>query len=269
MPVKFFKTESLNALLSQISENLESYQNGDFTNNGFDDPQHSFESLGDVNIAELETLQIPTALDNFEAENSEIVFGAFREITRYQATDVRMWTYYVHLFALEYARARYKKIVSSDESVALTAIRNHVFASNESRYLRRNNALARLWWNQRLVLDVDPYNTPELLRVLLINTDHRATLIERPTGFASNAFCAKLLYSLEKYRETPRHQYFDAPRQRSGAEASVTHYNYRHANKLLNRLGGATNLAFLKPEEIVEMIRRDESNFNDKFGLTR
>jgi hypothetical protein len=115
-------------------------------------------------------------------------------------------------------------------------------------------------------LDVDPDIAPELLRVFLVNTDHRGNLIERPSGCASNAFCAKLLYSLEKFREDPQHSYFDAPRQKAAAEITVTHYHYRHASKLINRLGGTTNLSFLKPQEIVDLIRRDEEHFLKALG---
>jgi len=100
-----------------------------------------------------------------------------------------------------------------------------------------------------------------MLRALLINTDHRASFIERPTQFSTNAFQAGLLYSLKKFKEDNKNIYFDAPRSTKGAAKEVTHYNYRAALAFLNRLGGTVNLNLLKPTEIMDLIAKDEDVF--------
>ena len=229
MAIRFLKTETIGELYLNIENDKDLYLSGSFASYGLDSPLKSFDSAGNVNVQELATLHLPTNDDFFEAENSEIVFGAFRDITRYQAADTRMWAYYSLLYGLPYARKRYP---SKFQKLALIddlseAVDLHFFKPNNSRNLIRNNLLARLWWNARVVNDIDPRSAPEMLRALLINTDHRAQFMERPSQFSTNAFQAGLMYSLKKYKENNKSNYFDAPRSIKGATQSATHYNYR------------------------------------------
>lgn len=266
MGIRFLKTEAVADLLSRVEEDKDLYIQGTFDGYGLDSPLKSFESSGSVDIQELATMHSPSASDFYEAENSEIVFSAFRNITRYQAADSRMWSYYGLLYSLPYARKRYPNRFTSDIPVDDFAsnVDLHFLKSNDSRNLLRNNVLARLWWNARVVNDVDPRTAPEMLRALLVNTDHRAQFIERPTQFSSNAFQAGLLYSLKKYQENPKNIYFDAPRSVKGSAQLATHYNYRHVAAFLNRIGGSVNLNLLKPSEITDLISKDEEIFYSK-----
>jgi len=206
MAIRFLKSETISELLSHIEDDRDLYINGSFSGYGLDSPLKSFESEGTINIQELATLLLPTSDDFFEAENSEIVFGAFRDITRYQAADSRMWGYYSLMFGLPYVRKRYQAKFQSATSIddLTNAVDMHFLKPNNSRNLLRNNILARLWWNARVVNDIDPRTAPEMLRALLINTDHRAQFMERPTQFSTNAFQAGLLYSLKKYKENTK-----------------------------------------------------------------
>lgn len=266
MGIRFLKTDAVADLLSQVDQDRDIYIKGSFDGYGLDSPLKSFESSGSVDLQELATIHLPTATDFFEAENSEIVFSAFRSLTRYQAADARMWSYYSLMYALPYARKRYPNRFTSALSVdeLTNNVDLHFLKSNDSRNLLRNNILARLWWNARVVNDVDPRSAPEMLRALLINTDHRAQFIERPTQFSTNAFQAGLLYSLKKYKEDSKNIYFDAPRSVKGSTQQSTHYNYRHTASFLNRLGGSVNLNILKPIEIMDLIAKDEETFYSK-----
>jgi len=266
MGLIFLKSDAIVSLYEAISADRDIYFKGSFTGYGLDSPLRSFESTGTVDVQELSTIHLPNKDDFFEAENSEIVFSSFRDITRYQAADSRMWSYYSLIYALPYARKRYPTKFRSDVSDQdlYDAINLHFLKSNDSRNLLRNNLLGRLWWNARVVNDVDPRSASELLRALLVNTDHRASFMERPTQFSTNAFQAGLLYSLKKYKDNPKNIYFDAPRSTKGAAKDVTHYNYRAALAFLNRLGGTANLNLLKPTEIMDLISRDEEIFHSK-----
>jgi hypothetical protein len=263
MPIRFLKSETIAQLLSHVDDDRDLYIKGSFSSYGLDSPLSSFESLGAVNIQELATLLLPSADNFFEPENSEIVFGAFRDITRYQAADSRMWAYYSLMYGLPFVRKRYpaKFQISNSLEDLTEAVDMHFLKPNNSRNLIRNNILARLWWNARVVNDIDPRTAPEMLRALLINTDHRAQFMERPTQFSTNAFQAGLMYSLKKYKENNKHNYFDAPRSSKGAAQTATHYNYRATAAFLNRLGGTVNLNLLKPIEIMDLISKNEESF--------
>ena len=266
MAIRFLKSETIAELLSNVEGDKDIYIKGSFSGYGLDSPLQSFESTGAVNAQELATLLLPTSNDFFEPENSEIVFGAFRDITRYQAADSRMWAYYSLMYGLPYVRKRYPNKFQSSTSIEelSDAVDMHFLKPNNSRNLIRNNILARLWWNARVVNDIDPRTAPEMLRALLINTDHRAQFMERPTQFSTNAFQAGLMYSLKKYKEDNKNIYFDAPRSTRGAAQAVTHYNYRATAAFLNRLGGTVNLNLLKPPEIMDLITKDEESFYSK-----
>jgi len=263
MSIRYLRTTSLKELVELIPQNLEKYASEGFGGYGLDSDTWSFESKSsDVNIAELKTLILPKNDNFFEAENSEIVFGAFSSLTRYQAADPRLWSYYTHLDGLEYVRARYPKRFDLSDKVTLAkSIQSHVFAASQSRYLMRNNALARLWWNARVAFDVSSKNASDILKVLTLNTDFRATIIERPTQSTSNAYKAAILYSVDKYSQDEHSSYFIAPRSGSASSSKVTHYNYRHVLKLLNCLGGSLNFSYLNPQEIIEYIKKDEDEF--------
>ncbi len=263
MSIRYLRTTSLKELIELIPQNLEKYTSGGFDGYGLDSDSWSFESKSsDVNIAELKTLISPRKDNFFEAENSEIVFGAFSSLTRYQAADPRLWSYYTHLEGLEFVRARYpKKFDITDKVTLAKSIQSHVFAASQARYLMRDNALARLWWNARVAFDVDVKNASNILKVLTLNTDFRANIIERPTQSSSNAYKAVILYSVEKYSQDENSSYFIAPRARDSSSSVVTHYHYRHVLKLLNRLGGSLNFSYLNPQEIIEYIKKDEDEF--------
>lgn len=267
MGIRFLKSKAVSNLSENAESNIDRYTHGDFTDYGLDEFDFSFEASGTINVQQLSTLLLPTTDENFEAENSEIVFGAFRDLTRYQAADPRMWAYYCHMYALFYARARYPKRFSKDVSkdIFITSVNAHFISGSQNRNLLRNNLLARLWWNSRIVNDIDQKNAPELLRVLLINTDHRAAFMERPSQFSTNSFQAALLYSLKKFKENNKHSYFDAPRGSKEAVKNTSHYNYRTAAAFLNRIGGSINLNLLNHSEIIDLITKDEERFLKSF----
>jgi len=270
MAIRFLKSETIAQLLFHVEDDKDRYIKGSFSGYDLDSPLNSFESAGAVNIQELATLLLPSADNFFEPENSEIVFGAFRDLTRYQAADSRMWAYYSLMYGLPFARKRYSAKFQSTSSIEdlSEAVDMHFLKPNNSRNLIRNNILARLWWNARVVNDIDSRTAPEMLRALLINTDHRAQFMERPTQFSTNAFQAGLMYSLKKYKENNKNIYFDAPRSVKGAMKTVTHYNYRATAAFLNRLGGTVNLNLLKPTEIMDLVARDEESFYARAAAT-
>ena len=262
MELRFLKTAAIGELVRAIPENLKRYTEGDFADLELDAAFWSFQSRdGCVNLQDLESLLLPDENSNYEVENSVRVFEAFPKLSRYEAADVRLWTFYNHATALDYTRARYgKKVEGKDLPEQCKEIEKHFFASSSARDLVRNGSLSRLWWNARVCFDASPKNGHELLRVLLINTDFRASHMERTSEFATNAFKASMLFALEKFKADPSDLYFIAPRS-SQKLSDCTHYNYRHALKFLNRVGGWLNLSLFSAEQLVDMLKNDEEKF--------
>jgi hypothetical protein len=268
MAIYFLKEETVEKMIADISINRDLYMNDGFELGRLSSLELAFESKGKVNLDVLTSIQVPTESASFEVENSKIVFSAFEEITRYQASDIRMWAFYCHLYATKYARARYPKKFNNENNLGdfINSARMHFLGGSQSRELLRNNLLARLWWNYRLVKDVDEDSADELLRVLLVNSDHRNSFVERPTQFSSNSIKAALMFSCFKYKKDAKNIYFDAPRGSKEEIKSITHYNYRAAARYLNLLGGTINLNLLSTDEIMELIFKDEMKFQQKMA---
>ena len=262
MGARFLKTHSLTTLFQNIQEHITEYRSGDFERVSLDSQDNSFEiSSVDVDLSILESLILPDKDHFYEVENSEKVFLSFIGLNRYQATDSRFWSYYCHSSTvLAYTRNRYFKKFNSDDETLIEAVQSHIFGPiAHPRMLFRNNSLGRLWWNYRVALDVDPQNPKDILEVFLFHTDFRANIIERPGLFSTNAGKACLLFAKEKFLEDKNHSFFKCPR---GKELYATHFHYREMAIRLNRLGSLRNLAYLKPEKIVDLIKDAEDKFN-------
>ena len=262
MLVRYLRESKLEELSASVLENIERYRHGNFEDYGLDNPIWSFSSSETkFSPQDLETLLIPNATSNFEAENSLIVYKAFREITKYQACRPGLWTYYCHMNGLEYIRNRYRKEFFDDDlEKAVKSIIQHCFSNGSNRQLTRDNALSRLYWNGCLLSRIEPAeHRNKAARVLLTNTDIRASLVERPALITSNAFEAAIDYLIHKYEEEgPKGKFF--LRSKSGV-SDQRNFGYREMFKFLNRLGGKLHLNLLEPEEIVAFIRDFETNF--------
>jgi hypothetical protein len=263
MGIYFFKEESIDKMGSDIILNKDKYLTEGFKIDILKGSDLSFESKGLVNHDLLSSLKVPEVGSFFEIENSTIVFNAFDEITRYQASDVRMWSFYCHAYATKYGVGRYPNKFNFETSNAdfISSVQMHFLGGGQSRQLLRNNLLARLWWNYRLVKDVNELLADELLQVLLVNADHRNSFVERPTQFSSNSIKAALMFSHYKYSNDKDDIYFDAPRGSKEEIKNIKHYNYRTAARYLNLLGGTINLNLLTTDDICELIFEDEQKF--------
>jgi len=266
MAIYFLKEETVEKMITDISLNRERYMNDGFELGHLSNLELSFESKGRVNLDVLSSIQVPAENASFEIENSQIIYSAFEEVTRYQASDIRMWAFYCHLYATKYARARYPKKFNNEINLGdfTNSARMHFLGGSQSRELLRNNLLARLWWNYRLVKDVNEDLASDLLKVLLVNSDHRNSFVERPTQFSSNSIKAALMFSRYKYKEDVKNIYFDAPRGSKEEIKNITHYNYRSTARYLNLLGGTINLNLLSTDEIMKLIFEDEMKFQQK-----
>lgn len=256
------RESKLEELSSSILKNLDRYRYGSFEDYGLDNQAWSFSSAETkFSPQDLETLVIPNEKGNFEAENSLIVYQAFRNLTKYQACRPGLWTYYCHLNGLNYIRHRYRKeFFDEDKEKAVKSIVQHCFSNGSNRQLTRDNALSRLYWNGCLLSRIEPAEKRNKAAiVLLTNTDIRASLVERPALITSNAFEAAIDYLIHKYDvEGPKGKFFLRSKQDMSNQRN---FSYREMFKFLNRLGGKLHLNLLEPEEIVSFIQDFEIKF--------
>ncbi|MBU26039.1 MAG: hypothetical protein CMD99_08415 [Gammaproteobacteria bacterium] len=258
--LRYVKSNVQKRILKNIRSYLNNFRNFDLSDLNLESDENSFGSgAHGVNLAALETLINPSSGDLFETYNSLTVHEAFAGLTRYQAHDPRMWTYYSLTTAMEYSVARYRRIQSDDDEKCATAVIKHLFCPADNRMLKRNNTLARLWWNAEIAKSLHPQRSHDVLKVMLMDTDLRATIVERPTLFASNAARVFVEYCLEKFDENPKHKFFNAPRARSGQV--VTHFTYRSAARLLNQLGGYFDLTVMSSEKIHDLLNEKASTY--------
>jgi hypothetical protein len=188
MKLKIFKYSFIQDLISDISKNIDIYQNGNFDwtlseENG----QHYFEINAPwLNEAELWALNniVGDQVDQInEARDSSIVFNALKNLPPDVARDPRIWTTLCHTHCMQYIRRRnHKFIYSSESELASKNIKSRFFIEGVRSY-ERTNGLARLWWYGYIVEQTKlPFESA--LETQLGNTDFRANTIERPEVFS-------------------------------------------------------------------------------------
>jgi hypothetical protein len=262
--IRYLRESKLEELANHVQENLPRYKSGSFDGYGLENSYWSFESKETTfNPQDLATLKLPDGKGNyFEAENSLIVYSAFRELSRFQACRPGLWTYYCHTYGLKYIIARYRKeIMSDDTNTAIKAVIQHCFSDGTNRQLTRDNGLSRLYWNGSLLSQLeDDIDVQKAANTLLSNTDIRASLIERPALITSNALNAAIRFLIHKKDLGGNHDSFFIRKKKTG---DTNYFSYRDLFMFLNRLGGKYHLNLLDSQEILEMILNHEKTFRD------
>lgn len=262
MKIRYLKQDALQNLAETIEDNLHLYISGEFDTNLIDGEDFSFESkTGSVTEQDLLTIDLSRAASKEEAYNALILYQSLNGITRYQATDTRLWTYLAHRYGLRLFLNRYcseeEKQGKSNASL-IEKIKKHVFANTNMRMMIRQHVMARLWWSAQVAMDVDSANTLDVLEIL-DNFDLRASIIERTGMHISGSHRAYLKFCLKKKIEGDN-DFFVAPRAGVGS-GNTRHYQYRLAAKFLNRVGGYKNLHIFSDEEIILLISEDEKKY--------
>ena len=178
-----------------------------------------------------------------DAVNALAVFGSLAELSPYQASDERVWTYLCHNECRSYVAARWLRGFEPDSSGAVERILNHFFVRG-NRSLIRDNGVSRLWWLGSIAHKVDPAEPRRFLDILLYRQDVRSALIERPS-VSMNLGVLKAIYAVMKEDfETENKALF----QRNP---------FREWMKNLNRRGGVILLDAVPPPALDTLIRAE------------
>lgn len=144
-------------------------------------------------------LKIPEKSNNYDFENSKILYEAYKELSPVQATDTRLWVYLAHGPYWEYMQVRRpveKQPIKKRGDYILT----HWFIKSVSAtYLLRQD-ISLLWWTAHLTYDEklsDPYKlTKEAFSML----DYTRFLLPGTQGRSPKFTHALIEYVIENQK---------------------------------------------------------------------
>ena len=181
--VKYLTSDAVKQLAENASNNIEWYY-GISTREEIP----SLIQQTEVRTSDLQTDSLQNKLviesdsrTEFDAENSQTVYKALKNLTPYHATDERLWVYLCHADCKEYAASRW--LSPSQPADPLKAKREiaHFFvpSSSKQRNLIRSNAVSRLWWMGYLANEIAPDEPEHFLEILLYNQDVAVQVLTR------------------------------------------------------------------------------------------
>jgi hypothetical protein len=116
-----------------------------------------------------------------DANNAKVIYRVLSDLTPHLAADERVWVALTHSVASDFTYKRYVKGELS-KTDAIKLVKNHFFARvGGIRGLHRNNALSCLWWYAHVLSKNENHSIDDLTSKILVKTDFRAQLFERPT----------------------------------------------------------------------------------------
>jgi hypothetical protein len=172
-------------------EGIEPYLNGDI-NTGDDDMLVNTTLLVPDNIK----LHMPGSRDDFEFENSKIIFDAYKTMTPVQATDARIWAYLTHITFWSYMKAR-RPVNEQPRNKRRSYILEHWFVERIAPAKLMRNDISLLWWGAYLTYDQDRSNPYELTEELFSMLDYTRHLLPGTQGRNKNFTHAVLEFVLE------------------------------------------------------------------------
>ena len=194
MRLRFLRERAVAELRSSIKDNLGLYRSGNFEYLSAD-PSLSFESGIEIDESLLSKLKAPNGAELFKFENCTVLLAALNALSPYEAADERLWVMLGHTLMLDHGRARWP-IPKKDED-AVEHIKTHFFAGTQ-RDLERNHFASRLWWMGHLCTRIEGMSTKQGLDALLLRSDVRANIVERPTTAQSIPVFSAIIRKLAK-----------------------------------------------------------------------
>lgn len=235
MKARFLKSPKVKELMAEISENLESYRNGDF-DSMTNDPTHYFETDLDIRDDILSAISCEKS-DFKEVKCCMQMYQALGKISHYLARDERLWVYLSHTLLLEYARTRWP--IPTDDEKAIAHIKNHFFCVG-ARGVERDNVASRLWWMASLCNRTVDITLEDALTCFLHQSDVRASIIERPTTSQNVRVFSAILKKLNESYKTDRTLFIRE--------------KFRPVMKELNLRGGVKLLGALSETRIMHIL---------------
>jgi hypothetical protein len=175
MSIRLLKQRTIDELITNIADNLDSYRAGDFDSIINNNNCHTHDGL----TFDVELLKSINGKRDEDVDNCLKMFKAMNGLTPYLAKDERLWCYLTHTVLLEYSRVRWS--IPDNDDDAVTYIRNHFFAKN-IRSFERDNSASRLWWISYVCSKVSDMDLKTALETLLYSMDAKSQIMDRSTS---------------------------------------------------------------------------------------
>jgi hypothetical protein len=126
-------------------------------------------------------LLMPTSKDNYDFENSQKLFLAYRDMNPVQATDARIWTYLSHITFWDYMRRRYP-VEEQPSAERASFILQHWFIESVNVKNLLRHGISLLWWCAYLTYDKTNADPFMLTRELFSDLDYTRSLVPSTQG---------------------------------------------------------------------------------------
>lgn len=126
-------------------------------------------------------LILPSGSNNFDFENSKIIFESFPTLNPVHATDERLWTYLTHVTFWKYMKAR-RPIEDQPMNKRVDYILEHWFVQQQSAQALLRNDISLLWWVAYLTYDDSRKDSYELTKEAFSMLDYTRHLLPGTQG---------------------------------------------------------------------------------------
>jgi len=174
-------------------------------------------------------------------ESAIVLFEAYPNLTRLQASDERFWTYLSHVDLYPYMIKRWYGVISgkvNDKEKKIEYIYKHWFLKSVSHSELMRNTLSGFWWSVYLSKDESREDKYELTKILFRNQ----TLRTRTLG----------TYKFFRHREAVL-GFLEFFKENQFREIEKTHQIF---TEYINLLGGFRELAALNKEDYKRELQK-------------
>lgn len=271
MNLFLFEDPAYENLKDNIKNNMQNYlSDNDWLDKYFENQNYFVPSLKDVNQPErlmhnkTKKKSEEKCLEDYA--NVIAIYGAFKNLTTIQASNIYLWSYLAHTKYRQYVLDRWMlpfiekvnvdEIIAEDEETEdekdkeinkKETLEGKIIKRIKTRFLvegRRklfDNALSRLWWFGYMTYDEDTPASPWHLTKTLLTDQTICTDVIVNTRCCRNRKAMKgVLLALEEFIGLY-------------GKKNVGMNYYRACRKYLNRYGAVTSIDFLSTEEVKDL----------------
>lgn len=246
MRLKIFKRNLVHTLYQSVEQNLELYENGDFSELL---SQYSDQIRDVPDVFYDETMfgnMVTDAGGVNDSKNAYIILEGLQNFNPYLATDERVWCALCHMEGKQFASTRWIKSSMADEK-KIKAIRQHFFARG-NRGFERQNALSSIWWWGYVATRHDPNDRAKAIETFCKNTDVRSQILDRTSISRGVNTLAGIMKCIERKMTSDPDTTFFTRQKTLGAETAP----YRDWFSKINRWGGRKFIESFDADELTE-----------------
>lgn len=156
-----------------------------------------------VTFSELPEFVVPETGQFFEFENAVKLFNCYRNLSRTQATDKRIWVFLAHTQYWKYMKTRWPLPEPAGKTKAVTHILDHWFMEGSKAFSR--HGIASLWWGAFITYDEERNNPFELTEEFFSKQDYKRVILEENICFYKPLVHAILEYVAENKELFEKH----------------------------------------------------------------